>query len=140
MFPHRRRRPGEVYFAIATMGFGFWVLLPPVSMPGPAYVAMLACTSESLWGWMFLIVGLAHMLSVMVNGSRWWSPFTRAATALMLTGSFAAMALGFQATIPFATAVYTYGLATAGGLWCWYHAVKDAASQMQEWGAANDAK
>jgi len=139
MLVANHKRPGELWFGAATMGFGFWIVLPPVSMASPGYARMLDIAPEASWGTMFFMAGLAHMLSVMANGSRWWSPLTRSITALMMAVAYLAMCLAMRESFPFSTAVYTYGLAAAGGLWCWYHAVMDSGAAVRKWVESYDA-
>lgn len=122
------RRRLEVFLALATGGFGLFLLLPMESMANPAFLYITANVSEPAWGLAFLMNGAAHMLALLVNGSRWWSPLVRCWAALWSVVLYAVLTLGFWAFSPATTAVWTYGCLSFGSgiavFWAWRDAVK----------------
>ena len=120
------RRPLEMFFAAATLIFGIFLALPMDSMDSPAYTVLIQAAPEPLWAWLFLTNGLSHGLWLAVNGSRWWSPFMRFAAALFSMLIYAFWSVGFALHDPTTTGIVTYGIMSAGSLWCCVLAWRDA--------------
>lgn len=120
------RRRLEVFFAGQTLAIGLWLALPFDAMQGPAYQAVTAALHESRWGALFFFNGLCHILALLVNGHRWWSPLIRlfaAGTSVLaygvLSGCFA-----FQDWQ--STAVINYAAQSVGAGMCMFFAWHDA--------------
>lgn len=121
-----KRRLMEWWFALTTVGFGGWLALPVESMATGAFADLTRLLSERQWAILFALTGLAHCVSLWVNGSRWWTPFARSAMLLVNTMSYALFAAGFAMTYWPTTATYTYGVTILGAAFiCIYRAVKD---------------
>lgn len=125
MFERRRL---EVFLAVATGGFGLFLLLPMVSMGTPAFQFITADVAEPAWGLVFAVNGTAHGVALAVNGSRWWSPMIRCWAALYSVVLYAILTVGFFAYSPATTAVWTYGALSFGSgiavFWAWRDAVR----------------
>lgn len=116
----------EWWFAISTVGFGGWLALPVESMSTGAFYDLTLWLEEREWAFLFAVTGLAHCVSLFVNGSRWWTPFSRTLMLIINSLCYALFALGFAVTYWPTTATYTYGVMIEGAaLWCIYRAVKD---------------
>jgi hypothetical protein len=116
----------EFHFACCTIGFGFFLLLPAVSMDSPAFIILLVWLREFEWAFLFVMTGAAHLASLLVNGMRWWTPFTRTFMLVINTLCYSVFAYGFWTLDPYSTAVYTYGVFVgAEALICIYRAVVD---------------
>lgn len=122
----------EWWFAISTVGFGGWLALPFDSMATGAFSDLTRWLAENEWAFLFAITGLAHCVSLAVNGRAWWTPFAR---TLMLTVNslcYALFAVGFAVTYWPTTATYTYGFMIVGAsLICIYRAVKDCVHALE---------
>lgn len=124
---HFRQRKLEWCFALYNTLFGLWLLAPTPSMPGLAFGTLVSWLSEPEWGLLFGLTGTAHLVSLWVNGRRWWTPFTRALMSACAIIPFALFAAGFAHFNPWHTAVFTYGFGCCGaGFVSLYCAVKDA--------------
>lgn len=122
---HFRARALEWWFAVYTFAFGFWIAAPWAAMETAAFDALLNWMPEPEWGLTFGLTGAAHLVSLWINGRRWWTPFTRATMTAVAIVPFALFAAGFAHTTPGATSVFTYGAISTAGLVCLYRAVKD---------------
>ena len=122
------RRKLEVFFAMLTAGFGYWLLFPSTAMGSAALRHLTSMASEGLWGGMFLVNGLSHCVWLAVNGARWWSPIVRFGAAFGSSSLYLIWCAGFAAYDPGATGVYTYGALAAGAGACCVFAWRDALS------------
>lgn len=122
----------EWWFAASTVGFGVWLALPMDSMSTGAFADLTRWLTEAEWAFLFGITGVAHCVSLFVNGRRWWTPFAR---TLMLTVNslcYGLFAVGFAVTYWPTTATYTYGVMILGAaLICIYRAVKDCVHALE---------
>jgi hypothetical protein len=121
------RRRLEVFLAVATGGFGMFLMLPMESMGPPAFDFIKAGVAEPAWGLAFALNGAAHGFALAVNGSRWWSPLVRCWAALYSMVLYAIFTAGFYAYSPATTAVWTYGVLSFGSgiaaYWSWRDAL-----------------
>lgn len=125
------RRKLEVFLAMATTGFGGWLLFASEAMAGPAYAPILDMASEAAWGGLFLTNGLAHCAWLAVNGARWWSPLVRFWAAYAAGGIYAVWCVNIAAYDPSSTGVFTYGMLGAGSWACCVFAWRDALTAMR---------
>ena len=130
-FGTMERRKLEVFFAMATTGFGGWLLFASDAMAGPDYAPILDMASEAAWGGLFLTNGLAHCTWLAVNGARWWSPIVRYFAALGSAILYATWAGAFFAYNPSSTAVFTYSALSTGAVFCCVFAWRDALTAMR---------
>ena len=130
---HNHRRPHEFLFSLFTLGFGLWVALPTTSMATIAYEQIIRQASELQWGALFMLAGFGHGVSVLVNGSRWWTPITRAVASLILAGSYGTIAIGFWTAGPTSTAVYTFSALTGGSVLAFVAAAYDSGVVWAKW-------
>ena len=128
---HFERRKLEVFLAMATTGFGGWLLFASDAMAGPAYAPILDMASEAAWGGLFLTNGLAHCAWLAVNGARWWSPILRFWAAFGSACLYLIWAAGFAASSPASTGVYTYAALAVGAAACCVFAWRDALSAVR---------
>ena len=120
------RRKLEVFLAMATTGFGGWLLFASEAMAGPAYAPILDMASEAAWGGLFLTNGLAHCAWLAVNGARWWSPILRFWAAFGSACLYLTWAAGLASYAPASTGVYTYAALAVGAAACCVFAWRDA--------------
>lgn len=122
----------EWWFALSTIGFGLWLMLPQFSMSTTAFDTLRAWLNEPEWATLFISTGVAHLVSLYVNGSRWWTPFARTAMLIVNTACYTVLALGFGMSHWYTTAVYTYGFMINGAaMICIYRAVKDCVHALE---------
>lgn len=127
-----KRRLMEWWFAVSTIGFGLWLALPVESMSTGGFAVLLRWLTEAEWAFLFFITGVAHAVSLYVNGSRWWTPFARTLMLVVNTMSYTLFATGFAVMYWPTTAVYTYGVMIVGAaLICIYRAVKDCVHALE---------
>lgn len=125
MVPYKNRLL-EWWFAVSTVGFGAWLALPVDSMSTGAFFDLTLWLDEEEWAFLFAVTGLAHCVSLFVNGRRWWTPFARAAMLAVNSLCYGLFAVGFAVTYWPTTATYTYGVMILGAaMICIYRAVKD---------------
>lgn len=128
LFPTHERRRLEMFLAMATSGFGLWLLFPSDAMHSPSLVHAKHMASEAAWGGMFLTNGLAHCVWLAVNGARWWSPIVRFWAAFGSASLYLIWAAGIAAYDPASTGVFTYTALCAGAGACCVFAWRDAIS------------
>jgi multidrug efflux pump subunit AcrB len=127
---HIQKRPEEAYIAVYTMLLGVWIFLPTVSMGSAGYVHNLETASELTWGLMFLFTGSAHLVAVLLNGLRWWTPISRTFTSLLMVVLYGSWTWGFALAFPSSTAVFMYGALMGVSLMCLKAAVFDTAKRV----------
>jgi peptidoglycan/LPS O-acetylase OafA/YrhL len=129
------RRPGELLFASWTLGLGLWIAMPSTAFSAGVYDRFTAFAPEWQWGVMLMFVGLAHGMSIIVNGARWWTPLARAGMAAVALWAFAIMAYLFWATTPGSPAVYVYLTAALVAAASFYFAAFDCGRDSARWKA-----
>lgn len=124
---HFRKRAIEWGFALFTLGFGMWLIMPGVSMRGLAFENIRHVMAERDWALWFIFTGTSHLMSLWVNGRRDWTPFVRVGMSILAIIPYAILGGGFFLYNPVSTAVFTYWFGCCGaGLVCVYCATKDA--------------
>lgn len=108
VFTHWQARKLEWWLAMATFGFGVWLMAPWVSFATVGYIGVAALLGEFAWGCLYLCVGAGHCYALHVNGRAWWTPFLRVATLFTNSQVFLAFAIAFYGQNPASTAVYIY--------------------------------
>lgn len=116
----------EVFLAGTSTVLGAWLVLPFDSMATAAFTQVLNAAPEMTWGWLFFFNGLSHILALIINGRRWWSPIIRWCAALTAAGVYAGFALGFAAENYATTGVPVYACLSGGAMICLVFAWKDA--------------
>ena len=131
MIPYKNRLL-EWWFAISTVGFGCWLALPIESMATGAFYDLTRWLEEGEWAFLFAVTGLAHCVSLFVNGRRWWTPFSRALMLVVNALCYGLFAVGFAVTYWPTTATYTYGVMIQfAAMICIYRAVKDCVHALE---------
>ena len=125
------RRKLEVFLAMATTGFGGWLLFASEAMAGPAYAPILDMASEAAWGGLFLTNGMMHCSWLIVNGARWWSPIIRFWAAFGSASLYLIWAASISSHDPASTGVFTYATLSAGAVACCMFAWRDALSAVR---------
>ena len=121
----------EVYVAGSTLSMGLFLAGPWESMDTTAYEVLNIMAPEALWAWLFVSNGLSHILWLMVNGRRWWSPIARWGTCLISSGLYASWSIGFAAMDPTTTAVVGYAMPAIASGFCCVIAWRDALFSMR---------
>lgn len=121
-----QQRRLECYIAGSTLAMGLFLSMPLASMDGPGYVVLNQMASEALWAWLFISNGLSHIMWLLVNGKRWWSPIARWGTCLLSALLYASWAIGFAWVNPGTTAVAGYAVPALGSAFCCVIAWRDA--------------
>lgn len=125
------RRKLEIFFAVLTTGFGFWLLLPSTAMSSPALVHALGLASEKAWAGLFLTNGVAHCAWLAVNGKRWWSTIIRFWAAFGAGCLYLIWAASIAVYDLTSTGVFTYAALSAGSWACCVFAWRDALTAMR---------
>ena len=131
IIPHITKRPTEAWLSGITGGLGLWIVFPSTSMATAGYKMLLEVTSELQWGLMFMFIGLAHFISVLINGMRWWTPFTRAIMSASTAILYATWIYGFWVTNPASTAVFIYICMCVCAMKCFFYSLRDAAEKVE---------
>lgn len=127
---HTRKRPMEAWLGGFTALLGVWIALPSTSMGSVGYFELLEMQRELLWGLLFMAIGVAHVVSVILNGLRWWTPFARSFTAFSMAVIYGAWVWGFALVNPSSTAVFLYGAFTIASVQALRAALFDAAKKI----------
>ncbi len=125
------RRRLEIFFAGQTLVYGLWLMLPFDAMSSPDFAVVVTSVPEHQWGTLFFFNGLCHLLALLVNGHRWWSPFIRWFAALTSMLVYASLALCFAAVDWRTTAVVNYAILSVGGGMCLWTAWRDALTALR---------
>lgn len=120
------RRKLELFLAGYTLSFGLWLMMPFESMDSPGFRLITIIASEHQWGALFFFNGLSHVLALLVNGHRWWSPLIRWFAAMVSMLVYASMSYLFAIIDPYTTAVANYALLSFGAGMCLVTAWQDA--------------
>lgn len=125
--PLRDTRRLDWALALFGLAYGAWLLQPGASMDGPGYAILTRWLSE--WGWGGLTAAAAglHILALIVNGGRGWTPYARALINYGGTVIWGCVAVGFWRVDPLTTAVVPYAAISSAHLFCGLAAVRDAA-------------
>lgn len=125
------RRRLEIFFAGQTLLYGLWLMLPFEAMTSPGFMIVVQAIPEHQWGTLFFFNGLCHLLALLVNGHRWWSPFIRWFASMVSMLVYASLAACFAAVDWKTTAVINYAILSAGGAMCLWTAWRDALTALR---------
>jgi len=75
---------GEGLLVLYLLWIGTNILLHDNAMATTAYDGLLRIAPENSWGVWMIEIALAHMLAMIINGSRWWTSFVRVVTAALI--------------------------------------------------------
>lgn len=137
-FTRYKDRKLEWLLAFYTLWFGLWVSLPPHSMSGPSFEEALAIAPEWIWGVVYSLVGVVHIISLHVNGRGWWTPFARLFALFLNSQVFLALTIGLAQQNPWGTGVGNYVFIAFG--FCgaaFYSASLDCGQEIKIWRARN---
>jgi len=90
-----RTRAIEWMLALVTLLWGIILLSPGTQFNSAAYRELSAWADETVWGWFCLILGLARLLALFVNGALRYSPIIRSSIAGVSFNFWIAVSLGF---------------------------------------------
>lgn len=125
------RRRLEIFFAGQTLVYGLWLMLPFDAMNSRGFDVALQSLPEHQWGSLFFFNGLCHLLALLVNGHRWWSPFVRWFAAMVSMLVYASLSACFAAVDWRSTAVINYAILSVGGMMCLWTAWRDALTALR---------
>jgi hypothetical protein len=125
--PHDTRRL-DWWLAAFAIVWGLNLLLPGSSMNSPAYSHLLRWAPENIWGIMTFLAGTAHVVALIVNGGRGWTPYMRAFINYLAVVIYSTIAVGFYAENAITTAVPAYFMIAIGHTFCAVAAVRDAST------------
>jgi len=126
---HFKDRIFEWWLAANTTGFGLFLAMPGRSMDSTAYDHLTGWLPEWAWAGFFFWTGFAHLVALLINGRRWWTPIIRSCTTALNCAVYIFFGLGFLLIDPLSTAVYSYMvlIATAAAI-CFFRATVDTAA------------
>ncbi|MEQ5872921.1 hypothetical protein J4E08_24085 [Sagittula sp. NFXS13] len=123
--PSKNRNLEWFMVAVSTL-FGAWQLLPFDAMITPAYETVTDWAQETVWGALFLVLGVIHGGALGINGRVWWSPLVRFVAVSLGAMVYALFSAAFAAAYFGSTAVPIYALFSAGMIACAIVAARDA--------------
>ena len=122
----RKDRPLEWFLAGFSIWWGLSTHMAPDALDGAYCPAALQPFTQPPWAAGGVMLGLAHMVGLLINGTMWWTPLLRLVVTAANSGFFAWVAsVMIQHGFYGAGSVYAY--TTTGFLWCAYAAGQDAA-------------
>jgi len=117
----------EWWLAANTLLFGLFISAPPTSMSSEIFNQLLQHISEKQWAVFFMITGATHLIALIINGRRWWTPILRSITSAANTSVFILFGVGILFSTPTAAGAYIYlVMISSAAAICFYRAVKDA--------------
>ena len=120
------KRKLEAYVSSFTLAVGIYLALPFESMDSQAYATLRDIAPEGLWAWLFISNGLSHIMWILVNGHRWWSPLARWGSCVFSALLYTAWVLGFALYDPTTTAIVGYTWPALASIVCCVTAWRDA--------------
>lgn len=134
-FTRYKDRKLEWLLAFYTLWFGLGVSLPPHSMSSPSFEGALAMAPEWAWGLVYTVVGVAHIVSLHINGrGGWWTPFARLFAIFLNSEIFLALTFGLVPSNPWGTYSFSaFGFCGAA----FYSAALDCGHEIKIWRAQN---
>ena len=114
----RKDRPLEWFLA------GFSLVTSTVSMVDGTTEALAADRGLAT---ATAVLGVAHMVALLVNGTARWTPGARLAITALNAGLFAWIAVDAATAVGLAMPAIIYGYVTLGLIWCGWVAGHDAA-------------
>lgn len=122
----------EWWLAANTFGFGCFLGAGMESMDSLAFSQLTRWFPEEAWAAFFAITGFLHLIALIINGRRWWTPFIRSGTTALNLAAYVFFGLGFMLIDPSSTAVYSYTvmIGSAAAI-CFFRAMKDAVHALE---------
>lgn len=108
-FTHFASRRLEWCLAFYTTYFGLILTLPPKSMSSQSFSVALYQMTETQWGAVYLIVGIAHIMSLHINGRAAWTPFVRVGALFINCQVFLALSVSLGKVNSWGTGTHNYG-------------------------------
>jgi len=105
---------GEGLLVLYLLWIGANILIHDNAMATMAYDGLLRIAPENSWGVWMIEVAIAHMLAMIINGSKWWTPFVRVVTAALIAIFTAAIAVEFGEINAGSTATANYVFVSLG--------------------------
>lgn len=141
---HFPARAGEWWCAAMLTDWGVRVAAPDVLFgTSPSFAKMEALLQEHTWGLLAVIVGVARLLALIVNGTfhdrLWysrWSPHIRAGMAYLSVGVWTLIALGIAQAGTNSTALSIYPYLAAFDIFNAVRAGQDAAKMDRSYESA----
>lgn len=124
--PLHHNRSIEWALAWAKIGGGMWLLRPGATMDAPNFRVVLSMADEWAWGLAAVCLGLWHVVALVINGRRGWTPGLRSVANFLAIGGYSALSVGFFVANDLSLGAYIFGVAAILHGWCWTQAVGDA--------------
>lgn len=89
-------------WVLALMTFGLWFVFSlndDLFSDSVAYAGLARWASQTVWAWMFFVVGLSRLIVLFINGAYWRSPHWRAALAFLNCFAWYQLAVGLSANM-----------------------------------------
>lgn len=127
----------EWWLAVNTTLFGVFISMPAESMDSLAFLQLRSFMPESAWGAFFLTTGALHLMALIINGRRWWTPLVRSAVTSLNCFVYILFGVGIFMIDPWSTGVFSYvsTIGSAAAI-CFYRATKDSTHAIEA--RAND--
>jgi len=68
------------------VGWGAWLAAPFDAMDAPEFHKLVAVMPEAAWGLTMIALGHLHVVALIINGGRGWTPYARAAVTVGIGG------------------------------------------------------
>jgi len=112
VYPYRA--VAEELLVLYLIWTGFNILLHDNAMVTAAYDGLLRIAPENSWGIWMIEVAICHAAAMIINGTRWWTPFVRVATAGVVAIFTTTVAIAFGEINPESTATTDYIFISTG--------------------------
>ena len=127
---HLPDRLPEWVMGFAILNYGLGLVGPGDAWTSPtAWAAMAHYAPENAWGWLCVMLGIARLMALVINGtfadtaySR-FSPHVRGSTAVAALGFWMMVMLSVSASGSIGSRIYVLPLVLE--VWCIFHAWRD---------------
>ena len=121
-----RERSVEWLLATCLFTWGLVLLNPDYhTFDAPRFAALAAVASETVWGWLCTIAGLARLTGLAINGAWRRSPHLRVAGSVLGILAWVQISLGFIVSDTGSTGMAIYPVFVAFDLWALFRAAGD---------------
>jgi hypothetical protein len=122
-----------VYFMFLAAGGAFWTMarLYEFTMAAEIYGHSVSVVAVDIWAAALFIPSVTYLMSLYINGRRWWTPIVRLVSGLIVASNFSAfVASALQA--PYGEVVAVWSVVFGGAVVVF--ASVDAVEARRQWG------
>jgi hypothetical protein len=136
---HASRRADWI-IVMSSMLLSIQIMRPTASMDQRAYETLMLWATEATWGSIIFALGCAHIIALLVNGGKGWTPYLRAVINHICAALYLTIAAGFWNVNDSSTAVPIYASLGLAYFFCGCWAVQDAVRKVLDKKAGANGK